>query len=746
MCAAHQTASEVTLDDGSLGRFCQLCHVVQPAAEFYGEQRTCAASLARHNARRRERKRKAAADLVSGFERVGSETNAGASGGGTNGASGHSSEPGSPHGGEAAPAAASPPDAARGVSLVLRPVDGGADLGSAIADVMALQRFTVEVKLPHCHSPASLPAGDVLRTALGVSLGASLLDSASVSIAPGCVRLVIDCMTDQPQGNGAKAAHHLAAVLRRTCGAAAAGARAAGLRTNPAPAALLPLAAVLLPPNGDITTVPAPCSLPAGARLAVRCAGRDVRCGVSASGTVTLQRLTYAVPGAGGCLLVEARGSDGERLHRPRAVVASRNPALVAELNAAAARGDLPEDVMQAVLHALGEALRPNAPWAVQRAGAEVASRAGWGATLAGVCAAAEATSPGGGDVLAVVASPHAGSPAAMAALHAVAPAAAWADAAARLRTALGVDAFEQPHLAAYGALTAAQAEPGASPAVVRLLAAMHTLLLRTAEDEVDVALDAADAADDAAAYEAFRALHCAHEHFVAHTLGLFGFVMRLSKTVTVLIRDAWPTDAELGRTAAAILRGMRLHPLQRGLPLVDPRSVPWPTVLASLRVFVAYSVLFLLPNHIAAFTLSWRLRAGRAPSARVYYAVYGISGCFVYLTGHLLGDLCIMAATGAAPEWPVGPPTLLHAFFLLWVWRKAIFVPSVVRMNMAWCFICFMGPLLAVEGPRVVFANAAHAVLAFALAVTAALAGRRERAMQAAWVASARGDKVKLA
>ena len=155
------------------------------------------------------------------------------------------SSPGSPDT-QAPPTAASPSLP----TLLLRQRDAGsgADLGRDILAVLALKRFTVEVKLPYCPTPASLPAGHLLADALHAWLGSSssgssvLLDTATVSIAPGCVRLIVDAFRDDvATGGGAPTAQHLAAVLRRTCGAAAKGAHAAGLCCDAAPAGTMSL-------------------------------------------------------------------------------------------------------------------------------------------------------------------------------------------------------------------------------------------------------------------------------------------------------------------------------------------------------------------------------------------------------------------------------------------------------------------------------------------------------------------------
>ena len=711
--------------DGAM-RFCQHCHALQPLSGFEGQRRTCTESLARHNARRRERKSRAAAAVMAGLERVGSETHGGVT----------RSGPGSRD---------SPQDTTvsgeDSATLVLRPQDADADLGASVMAVVGLQRFNVEVKLPSCPTPASLPSGDVLHAALADSMG-GVMDTMSVAIVPGCVRLVIDGMqpiSAQSAAHATAIAQQLAALLRRRGGQHAAGARVAGLYSDAAPPSIMPLAAVLLPPAAgaaDVMAVPATCVLPAGAaHLAVRCWGRNVRCDVGAGGQVTLH--VGAVPHAGGCLLVEARGSDGERLHRPRAVVASRDAALVEELNEAYRRGMLPEEAMQAVLHVLGDALTPYTTWEVRCAAAAAVSRAGLGATLRQLCQVAEGYEAGAGEALAVVASSHASSAATLSALHAVTPAAAWADAANRMRTALSDDSF-QPHCAAFCALRLAQTDANASPATVRLLKAVSTVLLRSAEDAADLALDAEDAAAERAAYEAFRTLYCAHEHFITHSLALLGFLLRLQKAVTALRRDSWPSDAEMGPSAAALMRGFKLHPMSPGAPLVQPRSVPWQDVVPSLHVFVWYSLLALLPGHLVTFYVSWRVRnSGRAPSPRVFLWVLCYANCFLYCSNNLVGDLCIMYATGAAPEWPVGPPTLLHSLFMLWVWRKALFTPALVRATMLVTAATSLGPLLLVAGPRVVFGNAANTLLAATVTLTAAFAGARERTLKAAYAAS---------
>ena len=760
------------MDDGrTLGRVCKRCHALHPLTAFEGPLRTCAASLAIHNQRRcvarahrafapfarrafcasrllpdclahlrcrRARKAQAqAATVVNALEAV-------ASGDAVEAvvASAPVSSPGSPET-QPPPTAASPSLP----TLVLRQRDAGsaADLGRDVLAVLALKRFTVEVKLPHCATPASLPAGDVLADALFAWLGSSssgssvLLDTATVSIAPGCVRLVVDAFLDDvATGGGAATAQHLAAVLRRTCGAAARGAHAAGLCCDAAQAALFPLAAVLLPPNDVALPVPALCALPPSpARLAVRCGGRNVRC-VASPGEGSLSLQLGSVPGPGGCLLVEARGSDGERLHRPRAVVASRDPALVAELNAAAARGELPDDVMQAVLHVLGDALSPRSTLAVRCAAARAASLAGWGATLAELCAAADSARPGGGAVVAVAASAYATSAPAIAALHAVAPPAAWAEAAARLRAALGADSSEMPHCAAFVAFTSAQADPTASAASLRLLAAVHACLLHTAEDDVDVALDAADIAAETAAFHAFRARTSAQAFFVSHALGLLAAFMRLHKTASLLGRTTWPTDAELGPSGADLVLGFRLHPVQAGAPLLTPRDVPWADVLPSLRLYVAFTVAVALPFQLVAFILSYRLMNGHVPSPRWYYGVFAYWFMAAYIGGHAVCDLCILRAAGAAPEWPAGIPTLMHSVFILLVWRKALFKPPLVHVTMAWCAACYFATLLAVAGPTVVFvSNPTNAILAAVIAFCFARAGPRERALRAAYAVS---------
>jgi SBP domain len=736
VCTEHQTAPQVLLGDGTLGRVCKRCHTLHALSEFDGNLRTCASSLALHNARRRLRKTQAAANnTVAGIERAGgSNTN--------QEASSTPSEPGSP---ETQPSSgATPPTDPGAPTLLLRPRAAGGSLGADVMAILALQRFTIEVKLPACSTPAALPSGDVLADALQACLGSnsSLIDTACVSIAPGCVRLIVDALLDT---NAAPAqeqatAQQLANVLKRRGGAAARGARVAGMCHEAAPASLFPLAALLLPPAGSSTgdddvTVPATCVLPAGAaHLAVRCRGRHVRC--TGAGQLTLQ--SSAVPHAGGCLLVEARGSDGERLHRPRAVVASRDAAMVTELNEAYQRGVVPEHVMQAMLHVIGDALTLRAVWEVRCAAAKAAARAGWSATLRALCAGAESYQPGGGDEVAVAASAHVDAASSISVLHAVAPAAAWKEAARRLRSALvAADPVEVPHCAAFLALRDAQSDVNAPAAAVRVLRAAAAVLQRAAEDAVDVALDVDDNAIELAEFEAFRALRGSQECFLSHALSLLSCLVRLHKTMTLLSRPSWPSDAELGSSGSSILRGFRLHPRTPGAPPVEVRSVPWQDVLIGLRWYAMYSVLFLYPFHLAAFYFSWRLRNGHVPPVRVYYGVLAYWFAAVWVTGHLVCDLCILYATGGAPEWPTGIPTLLHAAFIFWIWRKPLFNPPVIRMIMAWCACCYFSTLLAVAGPRVVFTNEANVAVASVLMFVAVRAGPRERALKAAFASS---------
>ena len=513
-------------------------------------------------------------------------------------------------------------------------------------------------------------------------------------------------------------------------------ARAAGLARDSAPPSLLPLAALLLPPRDVADTVQAACTLPPGAaRLAVRSGGRNVKCVVSAEGTVALH--TSAVPVTGGCLLVEGRGGDGERMNVPRAVVASSDAALVKDLNGAYARGVLPEHAMQALLHVLGDALSPRAAVSVRCAAGRAAACAGLGATLRALCEAAERSHVGGGAVVAVAASPHVRSPACIAALHGVAPPAAWAEAARWLRVALGDDALELPHCAAFIALTAAKADAAATAASVRLLAAMHTVLLHSAEDDVDIALDAEDNAAEAAAFHAFRARSCAQAFFVSHALGLLAAFMRLYKAASMLPRTSWPSDAELGTSGASLLRDFRLHPLQAGLPVMEPRDVPWPSVQNSLRMYIAFSVLFAMPFQLVAFIQAWRLLNGVIPSPRWYYGVFCYWFWAAYIGGHLVCDLCIMAAADAAPEWPAGVPTVVHALFVLMVWSKALFEPRLVHVTMAWTIAAYFMPLLLVVGPTAVFSSPSNVLLTAAMVLTAARAGPRERALRAGFAAT---------
>jgi hypothetical protein len=452
LCDEHQLADAVTLADGSAARLCQRCHRLHPLSEFWGAKHSCNASLEALAAGARRRRLKAAASNAEAHkasllppptlpQHGGASSSDDASAVVTPSAVRLSDDAvrwlntyaareliGAPAAAAAAAAdraAAAPPHAI----LARLSSAPGANLAAAAA-ALALHGFSMELKLPQCDSPASLPPAAALRTALA----AALPDAAAAptcALLQGCVLLVVDALlTAPPEGPPGAQAERVAAALRAAGVNDYASARGAFVavggsrRTLGAPAAVVAtscemptlwvLPRALLGPAAAVDSDEEATTLPyhigssdadtLSVTLHARCAGHRVRLQLEAGAQQQRARVhgADAIAVGPGALLLQAWARDdaaGGALaavaSAPRCVLlCGGDAALAAQVNATCAQLGLldasscahfgaADAAMQRVMRVLGDALRPHAPLRVRQAAAAAAVWLGWDAAAA---------------------------------------------------------------------------------------------------------------------------------------------------------------------------------------------------------------------------------------------------------------------------------------------------------------------------------------------------------------------------
>jgi hypothetical protein len=433
LCEAHQLADAVRLADGSTARLCQRCHRLHALSAFSGTKHACTqalAALAVANSRRRAARappspQQAAEKLAASPD--GSDSTA-AQGPGRGSA--HACDDVVAWLNDAVSPAVAPVPAAlpEGTAFVARLSSStpGANLATAAA-ALALHGFAIQIKLPHCASPAELPPAAALRGALGAALPDAVAPP-SVALLPGCVLLLLDALLPAPAyadaTSEAQAAARLAAALRGAGLLEHAGARGAtvtvgGARclvatlqveTRPpddAPPFWLAPQAVLTPSGGGADdTAALLCDMTGGAQLAARCGGHHVRV-TPQDGRLRVHLGDAAAAGPfGGALLVQcasAARSDTSRV----VLLCGADAALAAEVNAACAslglhdpghdRGGATDAAMQHVLRILGDALRPRAPLRVRQAAGAAAVWLGWAAAASALVRVVQSEHDGAG-------------------------------------------------------------------------------------------------------------------------------------------------------------------------------------------------------------------------------------------------------------------------------------------------------------------------------------------------------------
>jgi hypothetical protein len=783
LCEAHMVAPELPGPDGGLRRFCQRCHVVQPLSAFSAAQRSCDAALAKYNERRRSRK----AALKGGT----------GTGTGTGSSRGDGEEDAEAGATVAAGAASAPADSltrwlqmqgpVAGSLLLLRRCGGGeasaAEL-AAVAAAVTTQGFTLQVKLPHCATPAALPPPDALRGALGDALG-DAAGPPALSLAPGCVRLVVDVNLPLLHHGGATRreaaaarAEALAAALRACCGDVARGAAPLPPPASPPDAALrLDVAALLLPDAGAAASVRVGFAAVGGradaTALRARCAGQPLRCAVAAAadgdaarGTLQLRASDLAtLGGAGGTLLLDVVSSgNGAQPHGapPLALLLCTDAAVVDAVNASLPSGAADADAAQCVVRLLGDALRPRAPLRLRAAAAAAAVWLRWVPALELLlqcCAEEEACGHAAADAavaLALSASAHAAASAAAPGAPAVARClAAWlpgdadadAAAAAALRAARA-DGHTHPLCAAAAALQAAQRD-GAPATVLRLLRATLALLSEHAPEEFDEAealledspLALRPAAPrvrpvedeaEALAYDVFLMTQNRTVWQTTSFLGLLGAVLYFILAMRlVFARDAWPSATEVGMSMPLIEK-VQLHRAWSALPPLAPRDVPCSVVQRFTRYFRMYNAGIHIPSFIVLLLLSWR----RRPFARRHAPLIFIALALPDTILPLVCDALVLVATGTAPEYPASASMLVRAAGTWMCLQHGMARPAAVRVLMVHRALCMFGVLLITGNGRVLLTNYGYAANAAVFCYCALTAERRERKLRAIFAA----------
>ena len=192
-----------------------------------------------------------------------------------------------------------------------------------------------------------------------------------------------------------------------------------------------------------------------------------------------------------------------------------------------------------------------------------------------------------------------------------------------------------------------------------------------------------------------------------------------------------------IGGANARQVAEVRLHPLVIGTrggvaPAFSPLDVPWPVVVSHVRAYVAAALLIRVPVHITLVRATARLRArrGALPSyERTFFTLMLLDSTFYFLV-----DAMAAHATSAAVEWMVST-SIMHACGLALLHSRGPFRPRATAASVLYRLLILCAfPLMAGRpGARVLWRNAGFACQSAAVAVTVALAPRRDAALRAA-------------
>lgn len=566
-----------------------------------------------------------------------------------------------------------------GTSYDLIAADGG--FGVAYDDVAALDALVTSeacqlaaLHAAHLKLPAAAPSA--LPDAFSAQLQAAWLQGAvaagglaalEAAVRPGCTLLHVDAMllpgapkpdsaisvaialaADVEIGDffagGAPGGGAIVATAGRCAAVGGAGGEL-GCAAAPRLPALRP-AALLASQGGALRFAATPRGLPASTVLRARLAGRmlsapdggggDQDPSLFASATALL--LPPLPAGVEGALLVDAFASDMADFPlapAPRAALVCADAAIVAEVNAAAASADVSSDrgasadALEALLPALGRALRPGAESALLRGVASETMRRGWTATSQRVLAALAAAVAEEGVVYgaAAVAAPVG----AATELHVAALYGSAADVKALLRcgAAAGGAAFAGPRGATPLHLAATRRDARGTAALAALRAAPGAAAAWSAQRDswgltpADVASRPAPvAAPSEREFVAWLSRASRSSVMAIAALQFLHFPTWIA--MTLILGSAPATDAAgaLARMhflPRMLVESSTLYDVRTGA-VVPLAAVPWPAVVAGTRFMVRYSLLARLPANAALLVASWAAAPSR-PRAQAWYA-----------------------------------------------------------------------------------------------------------------------------
>ena len=557
---------------------------------------------------------------------------------------------------------------------------GGADGGFGVAydDVAALDALVTSeacqlaaLHAAHLKLPAAAPPA--LPDAFSAQLQAAWLQGAvaagglaalEAAVRPGCTLLHVDAMllpgAPKPEGavsvanalaadvevgdffaGGAPGGGATLATAGRRAAVGGAG-REQGCAAAPRLPPLRP-AALLATAGGALRFAAKPRGLPAAAVLRARLAGRML----SAPGgtgedpsafAATALQLPPLPPGIEGALLVDAFASataDFPLATAPRAALVCADAAIVDEVNAAAAAADAASDrnassdALEALLPALGRALRPGAEAALLRGVACEAMRRGWAATSARLLASLAAAVAEEGEVYGAAA---VAAPAGVATeLHVAALYGSAADVKALLRcgAAAGGAAFAGPRGATALHVAATRRDARGAAALAALRAAPGAKAAWAAQRDAwgltpaDVAARPAPLAPPSERdFVAWLSRASRSSVMAIAVLQLLHFPTFIAMTLILGRAPASSAAEALARMhflPRMLVESSTLYDVRTGA-VVPLASVPWSAVVAGTRFMVRYSVLARLPANAALLAASWAAAPSR-PRAQAWYA-----------------------------------------------------------------------------------------------------------------------------
>jgi hypothetical protein len=616
----------------------------------------------------------------------------------------------------AAAAAAAAAASSSSVIAHLSVVAPGANLAAAAA-ALALHGFSMQVKLPQCASPASLPPPPALRAALAAALPDATLPP-SCAILPGCVLLVVDALLEaaltaaMPPDSSAQAALTIAAALRASGLADHGAARGASVTVGGSRCALDAAAAPSVASVEVLRFWLAPRALLAGAEalplayradvpitLAARCAGHHVRLLPEAAAQRVSVHAADATAAGPGALLLQAWGAGAAAASSaPRAVLlCGHDAALAAQVNATCERLGLQADdssssssaaldaAMQLVIRVLGDALRPHAPLRLRQAAGAAAVWLGWHAAAAALVrvtqaeheAAAARPQPQRGverdaaTVLQIHMAAHASAaraagfaPSADAVMLALATAsgaplpevaaAAWHLAGSALLRASHEDGHAEPGCAAAAAQRAVEDGDAAAECKAHALLVLRSVQSIARErEERAAAAEAAAAARDAEEEERERAYDA--------------FLM-------VQNRFVWQTISALGLFGAVmyVVQAARQVAGRDDWPSANELAVSLPLIEATVLhrpAWVREAPRVMLPRDVPWAAVRWGT------------AAYVVFSFVVIIPSEVL--LCLLAWRKATPQWRHAP---LHFVLLALVDTNACLVCDLLVLHATGC------------------------------------------------------------